>query len=77
MEQILAFVLGVGAAAFVWAVVVAFKTTKKVETLQRDLESIVNMLDTVKRVRILTKTEEQYTNKLMDLIVELIKKLIE
>jgi len=34
MEQILAFVLGVGAVAFVWAVVVAFKTTKKVKQIE-------------------------------------------
>lgn len=49
MEQILAFVLGVGAVAFVWVVVVAFKTANKVETLQRDLESIVNMIDDNRR----------------------------
>jgi hypothetical protein len=35
MEQILAFVLGVGAVAFVWAVVVAFKTASKVEEIER------------------------------------------
>jgi len=35
MEQILAFVLGVGAVAFVWAVVVAFKTTKKVKQIEQ------------------------------------------
>ena len=49
MEQILAFVLGVGAVAFVWVVVVAFKTANKVEALQRDLESIVNMIDENRR----------------------------
>jgi len=35
MEQILAFVLGVGAVAFVWVVVVAFKTTKKVKQIEQ------------------------------------------
>ena len=35
MEQILAFVLGVSAVAFVWAVVVAFKTTKKVKQIEQ------------------------------------------
>ena len=33
MEQILAFVLGVGIALFVWGVVVAFKTVKKVKKI--------------------------------------------
>lgn len=45
MEQILAFVLGVGTVAFVWAVVVAFKTASKVSKLETDLQSIVNMID--------------------------------
>jgi hypothetical protein len=31
MEQILAFVLGVSTVAFVWVVVVAFKTASKVK----------------------------------------------
>ena len=35
MEQILAFVLGVGAVAFVWVVVVAFKTVKKVKQIEQ------------------------------------------
>ena len=35
MEQILAFVLGVGAVAFVWVVVVAFKTESKVTQIER------------------------------------------
>ena len=35
MEQILAFVLGVSAVAFVWVVVVAFKTTKKVKQIEQ------------------------------------------
>lgn len=34
MEQILAFVLGVSAVAFIWAVVVAFKTAKKVKQIE-------------------------------------------
>jgi len=37
MEQILAFVLGVGAVAFIWAVVVAFKTTKKVKEIEQTI----------------------------------------
>jgi predicted PurR-regulated permease PerM len=35
MEQILAFVLGVSIALFVWGVVVAFKTVKKVEQIEQ------------------------------------------
>lgn len=37
MEQILAFVLGVGAVAFVWAVVVAFKTASKVKEIEQTI----------------------------------------
>ena len=35
MEQILAFVLGVGVALLVWGVVVAFKTVKKVKQIEQ------------------------------------------
>jgi hypothetical protein len=35
MEQILAFVLGAGIALFVWGVVVAFKTVKKVKQIEQ------------------------------------------
>jgi uncharacterized protein YoxC len=35
MEQILAFVLGVGAVAFVWVVVVAFKTVSKLKEIDQ------------------------------------------
>jgi predicted RNase H-like nuclease (RuvC/YqgF family) len=35
MEQILAFVLGVSAVAFIWVVVVAFKTANKVKELEK------------------------------------------
>ena len=37
MEQILAFVLGVGAALLVWGVVVAFKTASKVEEIEKTI----------------------------------------
>ena len=37
MEQILAFVLGVGAVAFIWAVVVAFKTASKVKEIEQTI----------------------------------------
>ena len=38
MEQILAFVLGVGAGVFVWTVVVAFRTASRVKYLEQCLE---------------------------------------
>ena len=40
MEQILAFVLGVSAVAFVWVVVVAFKTVNKVKDIERDITDL-------------------------------------
>jgi len=48
MEQILAFVLGVGAVAFVWVVVVAFKAANRlneVEGLLKDLEQAYDIMD--------------------------------
>ena len=38
MEQILAFVLGVGAGVFVWTVVVVFRTANRVKYLEQCLE---------------------------------------
>lgn len=40
MEQILAFVLGVGAVAFIWVVVVAFKTVKKVKQIEYSITGL-------------------------------------
>jgi len=37
MEQILAFVLGVGAVAFIWAVVTVFKTASKLKEIEREI----------------------------------------
>ena len=48
MEQILAFVLGVSIALFVWGVVVVFKTVSKVKILERqltDYEFVINRND--------------------------------
>ena len=44
MEQILAFVLGVGAVAFVWAVVVAFKTASKVKKQEKELTEMISWI---------------------------------
>lgn len=44
MEQILAFVLGVGAVAFVWVVVVAFKTASKVKKQEKELTEMMNWI---------------------------------
>ena len=46
MEQILAFVLGVSAVAFVWVVVVAFKTAK---LAKQNEQSILNIEQYVSR----------------------------
>lgn len=46
MEQILAFVLGVSAVAFVWVVVVVFKTSK---LAKQNEQSIVNIEQYVSR----------------------------
>ena len=46
MEQILAFVLGVSAVAFVWVVVVVFKTAK---LAKQNEQSIVNIEQYVSR----------------------------
>ena len=40
MTEILAFVLGVSAVAFVWVVVVAFKTASKVRELEKQLQAL-------------------------------------
>ena len=40
MEQILAFVLGVGAVAFVWAVVVAFRTAKLAKQNEQSIRNV-------------------------------------
>ena len=45
MEQILAFVLGVSAVIFVWVVVVAFKTSRKVKNIESALEGIFHQMD--------------------------------
>lgn len=45
MEQILAFVLGVSAVIFVWIVVVAFKTARKVKNMESALEGIFHQMD--------------------------------
>jgi septation ring formation regulator EzrA len=44
MEQILAFVLGVGIALLAWGVVVAFKTASKVTKQEKQLTDIENWI---------------------------------
>jgi hypothetical protein len=44
MEQILAFVLGVGIALLAWGVVVAFKTASKVTKQEKQLTDMENWL---------------------------------
>jgi hypothetical protein len=45
MEQILAFVLGVGTVLLVWGVVVAFRTASKVKNLEAALKDIIDLID--------------------------------
>jgi hypothetical protein len=45
MEQILAFVLGVSAVAFLWVVVVAFRTANKVKNMESTIENIFHVID--------------------------------
>ena len=44
MEQILAFVLGVSIALFIWGVVVVFKTASKVVKQEKQLTEIENWI---------------------------------
>jgi hypothetical protein len=44
MEQILAFVLGVSVVAFVWVIVVAFKTAKKVNNINMAINDIYQVI---------------------------------
>ena len=44
MEQILAFVLGVGAALLVWGVVVAFKTANRVNGINTTINDIYQVI---------------------------------
>jgi hypothetical protein len=40
MTEILAFVLGVSAVAFVWVVVVAFKTASRVKEIEKSIQQL-------------------------------------
>ena len=44
MEQILAFVLGVGTVLLVWGVVVAFRTAKKVNDINMTINDIYQVI---------------------------------
>jgi len=44
MENILAFILGVSAVAFIWVVVVAFRTTKQVKALKANETEITSWI---------------------------------
>jgi hypothetical protein len=45
MEQLLAFILGVGTALIVWGVVVAFRTAKQVKLLQVNITDIYQVIN--------------------------------
>ena len=44
MEQILAFVLGVSAVIFVWGIVVAFRTARKVSNIEISINDIYQLI---------------------------------
>ena len=70
MEQILAFVLGVGVALLVWGVVVAFKTASKVREIEKAIPGIqdwINQNDQLVNRRIdqeIDRVDLIYTNVL-------------
>ena len=65
MEQILAFVLGVSAGAFVWAVVVAFKTAK---LAKHNEQSIRNLEEWISR-------NDESTNRRIDQEIDRVDQL--
>jgi len=73
MEQILGFAIGVGAVAFVWAVVVAFKAVNRlneVEGLLKDLEQAYDIMD--RRI----DERDQLTNRRIDQEIDRTDRLI-
>jgi hypothetical protein len=65
MEQILAFVLGVSAVAFIWVVVVAFKTASKVKGFEKQFQSIYTSL--INRDELVNRRIDEEINR-VDLI---------
>jgi septation ring formation regulator EzrA len=65
MEQILAFVLGVSAVAFIWVVVVAFKTSK---LAKQNEESIRNVEEWLSR-------NDELTNRRIDQEIDRVNRL--
>lgn len=65
MEQILAFVLGVSAVAFVWVVVVVFKTAK---LAKQNEQSILNIEQCVSR-------NDELVNRRMDQEIDRVNNL--
>jgi predicted PurR-regulated permease PerM len=61
MEQILAFILGVSAVAFVWVVVVAFKTAKQVKEFEKQFQSIYSSL--INRDELVNRRIDQEINR--------------
>jgi len=45
IEQILAFVLGAGSVFFIWGVVLAFRTSRKLKGVQEELPNIYACID--------------------------------
>jgi len=61
MEQILAFVFGVSAVAFVWIVMVAFRTASKVKGFEKQFQSIYSSL--INRDELVNRRIDQEINR--------------
>lgn len=47
MEQILAFVLGVSIVPFIWGVMVVFKTSRNLKSVQHELPNIYEIINSI------------------------------
>lgn len=71
MEQILAFVLGVSAVAFVWVVVVAFKTASKVKEIEKQFQALYAELS--QRDELVNRRIDQEINRVNQIYNDCIK----
>lgn len=71
MEHILAFVLGVSAVAFVWVVVVAFKTASKVKEIEKQFQALYAELS--QRDELVNRRIDQEIDRINNLHTDSIK----
>lgn len=70
MTEILAFVLGVSAVAFVWVVVVAFKTASKVKEIEKQFQALYAELN--QRGELVNRRIDQEINRVEQIYNECI-----